>query len=118
MSISSLEIFDDIAIVVSIAGSVIVIWSVLVAILSLVKLEVAKVMGRDNANQDMELVRINFSRYLLLSLDFMLAADIIHTIHSPELKELYVLALIVAIRSVISFFLTKEIRASGEGKCH
>lgn len=39
----------------------------------------------------------------------MLAADIIHTIHSPVLNELYVLAMIVGIRSVISFFLVKEI---------
>jgi len=40
--------------------------------------------------------------------EVMLAADIIHTIHKPVLKELYVLAMIVSIRSVISFFLVKE----------
>lgn len=54
-----------------------------------------------------------FSAYLLLGLDFMLAADIIHSIHNPVLKELYVLAMIVGIRSVISFFLVKEM-GSGE----
>jgi uncharacterized membrane protein len=38
----------------------------------------------------------------------MLAADILHTIHNPVLNELYILAMIVGIRSVISFFLIKE----------
>lgn len=39
----------------------------------------------------------------------MLAADIIRTIHKPILNDLYILAIIVGIRSVISFFLIKEI---------
>ncbi|WP_211233373.1 DUF1622 domain-containing protein [Pontibacter actiniarum] len=56
--------------------------------------------------------RSRLSAYLLLGLDFMLAADIIHTIHDPSLNELYVLGLIVVIRSVISFFLLKEIKES------
>ena len=55
-----------------------------------------------------ETIRHQFSSYLLLGLDFMLAADIIHTIHKPILNELYILAMIVGIRSVISFFLNKE----------
>lgn len=56
-------------------------------------------------------IRYNFSSYLL-GLDFILAADIIHTIYNTVLNELYILAMIVAIRSVISFFLHKEMSTS------
>jgi uncharacterized membrane protein len=119
MSVLTIEIFDDIALAVSIAGSVIIIWSVLITIVRFSWAEFSKFREKNTTHHDMENIRISFGGYLLLGLDFMLAADIIHTIHNPELKELYVLALIVAIRSVISFFLTKEIQESkavGKGK--
>lgn len=67
-------------------------------------------LKNEEALKKREFARFNFGTYLLLGLDFMLAADILHTIHNPVLSELYVLAAIVAIRSVISFFLTREMR--------
>jgi len=54
-------------------------------------------------------VRMNFGYYILLGLEFLIAADIIETILKPEIQELIELGGIVAIRIVLSFFLTKEI---------
>lgn len=102
-----MEAFNYIAVSISIAGSVIIIWGVLVTIFNVLVSEKNKLANAKEYPQG-ESLRHQFSTYLILGLDFMLAADIIHTIHKPVLKELYVLAMIVGIRSVISFFLAKE----------
>lgn len=52
-----------------------------------------------------------YSVYLRFGLDFMVAADIIRTIQNPVLSELCILAFIVGIRPVISFFLQNEMEA-------
>ncbi len=105
----NLDIYNTIAICVSVAGSVIIIWGVLVTLFYFLKAEISA-FKNDDSLKKREFARFNFGTYLLLGLDFMLAADILHTIHNPVLSELYVLAAIVAIRSVISFFLTREMK--------
>lgn len=107
-----LEIFNGIAIAVSISGSAVIVWSVIITIFKFIKSEITHIWTKKDVIKEMEQIRIRFGSYLLLGLDFMLAADIIHTIHNPALNELYVLALIVGIRSVISYFLTKEMKES------
>ncbi len=102
-----MNVFNNIAKSISIAGSIIIIWGVMITIFKVLALERRRIV---NIKSDIssETIRHQFSSYLLLGLDFMLAADIIHTIHNPILNELYILAIIVGIRSVISFFLNKE----------
>ena len=54
--------------------------------------------------------RANLGRAILLSLEILIIADIIHTIAvEPTLENLGVLALIVAIRTFLSFALEVEI---------
>ena len=108
----NLEIFNTIAIAVSIAGSLIIIWGALVTFIIFIRTEFKHTHQASGLIKNLVYARLRFGSYLLLSLDFMLAADIIHTIHNPALNELFILALIVAIRSVISFFLTKEMKSS------
>jgi len=43
-----------------------------------------------------------------MGLEFMIGADIVRTLIRPSLQELAVLGSMVAIRTVISFFLNKE----------
>ncbi len=105
-----MQVFNYIAIGISIVGSCIIIWGVLLTVFDFFKVEFNRLLKKNDAGGD-EKIRYMFSSYMLLGLDFMLAADIIHTIHNPVLKELYILAMIVAIRSVISFFMHKEIKA-------
>ncbi|MBN8670002.1 MAG: DUF1622 domain-containing protein [Chitinophagales bacterium] len=104
-----MQVFNYIAIGISIAGSCIIIWGVLLTVFDFIKMELNRLVKKSDSNSD-EKIRYSFSSYMLLGLDFMLAADIIHTIHNPVLKELYILAMIVAIRSVISFFMHKEMK--------
>ncbi len=50
--------------------------------------------------------------YVLLSLEILIVADIIETIVKPTIEDIIRLAAIVAIRTVISYFLNKEIRTA------
>ena len=55
-------------------------------------------------------LRREFGSYLLLALEFLIAADVVSTISDPTLMEMALLGSIVAIRTVISFFLNREIQ--------
>lgn len=105
-----MEVFNYIALGISIGGSGIIIWGAAVVLFHFFRFEkLTATCPKPDAGRDY--LSHRFGAYLLLGLDFMLAADIIHTIHKPLLNELYVLAMIVGIRSVISFFLVKEMRS-------
>ncbi len=58
-------------------------------------------------------IRYDLGRYLLLGLEFFVAADVVHTVIQPTLEEVAVLAAIVIIRTIISYFLTREVTHAG-----
>jgi uncharacterized membrane protein len=53
-------------------------------------------------------VRLEFGRSLALALDFLVAADLVRTAVAPDWDTIGQLALIVLIRSVLNFFLQRE----------
>jgi len=53
-------------------------------------------------------VRLDFARYLALALEFQLAADVLETAISPSWNQLGILAAIAAIRTLLNFFLARE----------
>ena len=54
-------------------------------------------------------IRSNLGTYLLLGLEFLIAADILETVFKPTLEHLAILWGIVLIRTVLNYFLTKEL---------
>lgn len=54
-------------------------------------------------------VRRSLAAYLLLGLEIMIVSDIIHTAISRTLNDLLLLGGVVLIRTVVSYFLGKEI---------
>jgi uncharacterized membrane protein len=55
-------------------------------------------------------IRLAFSRYLSLALEFQLASDILTTALKPSWQDLGRLAAIAAIRTALNYFLSREIR--------
>ena len=53
-------------------------------------------------------IRFTFSRYLVMALEFELAADIMGTAISPTWDQLGKLAVIAVIRTFLSYFLGRE----------
>src|SRR3954453_8571492 len=59
--------------------------------------------------QEKETIRLRLARGLLLALDFEVGSDILKTIFVPSSNELSILAVVVGIRIVLSWSLSKEI---------
>ena len=58
--------------------------------------------------------RILLARYILMALEVFIVADLLMTLLSLSIQHLAFLALLVLIRSVVSYFLEREIRAIRE----
>ncbi len=54
-------------------------------------------------------IRLYFGQYLVLGLEFQLGADILATAVSPTFEDVQLLAAIVVIRTVLNYFLQKEL---------
>jgi uncharacterized membrane protein len=93
---------------ISIIGIVVIVWGALTSFIKLLYLEYMQLKG-NNICKRRELLRHHFGAYLLLGLEFMIAADIIHTIAKPDMEGLIVLASIVGIRTILSYFLNREV---------
>lgn len=63
-------------------------------------------------------IRLRFSRYLSLALEFQLAADILSTAIAPTFDELGRLAIVAVIRTGLNFFLSKEMKEEREEMSH
>lgn len=101
------------AIVIGLLGMAIIIWGAAIAFVKLLILEYSKFKG-ENICKKREYLRHHFGSYIVLGLEFLIAADIIHTMIRPTLQQLAILGSIVAIRTVISFFLNREMAGGHE----
>ncbi|MCT8338091.1 DUF1622 domain-containing protein [Methanoculleus sp. Afa-1] len=54
-------------------------------------------------------IRWKFTTRILIALEFFVAADVIRTILEPTLQDLVILGSLVTIRTVVSYFLGKEV---------
>jgi uncharacterized membrane protein len=59
-------------------------------------------------------IRARLARGLLLALDFEIGSDILKTILVPSFTELIILAVVVGIRIILSWSLSKEIEGHGD----
>lgn len=63
--------------------------------------------GTNDANINM--IRLKLGRVLILGLEFIVAADLIGTTTTPDYYEVGLLAIIVVIRTVLSFSINREL---------
>lgn len=89
-------------------GALVIVWGVLLVTFRLLKLEISRVK-RKTIYKDREVIRHQLGSYLLLGLEFLISADIIETITHPTLKDMGILGSIVIIRTIISYFIEKEV---------
>lgn len=91
----------------SIIGALITIWGIIVSLFEFLKKECLK---KKEAIQLNESIRIKLGSYLVLALEFFIASDIIKTIITPTWEGLGILGAIVIIRTILSYFLTKDLK--------
>ncbi|OPX60110.1 MAG: hypothetical protein A4E25_00749 [Methanobacterium sp. PtaB.Bin024] len=61
-------------------------------------------------------IRLDFTTKIVLGLEFFIAADLIKSILQPTLTDLIVLAVIVAIRTVVGYSLNAELKELSDNK--
>lgn len=65
----------------------------------------------ESATED---IRLRLGRWLVLALEFQVAADILRTAVAPNWNEIGQLAAIIVLRTVLNFFLQKEIEKAAQ----
>ena len=65
---------------------------------------------------DFNAIRLTLSRYLALALEFQLGADILSTAVAPSWTEIGKLGAIAIIRTVLNYFLSKEMKEEQESE--
>ncbi len=96
---------DAFALFVGIVGVGVIITGVIRWLTSFISLEIGVKSKHINHDQ----IRYSLGIYLLLGLEFLIAADILETVFKPSLEQLGILAGIVIIRTVLNYFLNKEL---------
>jgi len=89
---------------VELLGALVIAAGVLVALVDLAR---HALHGRGS---DFNPVRLAFARYLTLALELQLAADVLSTAVAPSWDSIGKLAAIATIRTVLNYFLEKELR--------
>src|SRR5215467_13936423 len=95
---------------IGVLGVLIIIFGVAAGMVRFLRAEFLFVRGRD-VEDDRKRLRHVLGYYLLLGLEFLIAADIIDTLMKPSVQDLIVLGAIVLIRTVISYSLNAELRS-------
>jgi len=104
-------IVNLISTIIGIVAVLIISWGAIIIFFHFVKLEIFRFKGK-KPYYERAILRHRFGSYLLLGLEFLIAADIILTITHPNLEEIAILGSIVVIRTIISYFLDKEMAYS------
>jgi uncharacterized membrane protein len=93
---------------ISIIGALVTIWGVFEAVAGFLSLKLSR-KGKDEIAVS-EFLRQKLGAHLLLGLEIFIAADVISSVVSPTWDKVGLLAAIVAIRTVLSYFLRMEVR--------
>jgi uncharacterized membrane protein len=93
---------------IGVLGVLVIVFGVLCGLVRFVRAELAAARGQ-TVDEERKQLRHVLGYYLLLGLEFLIAADIIDTLMKPSTQDLVVLGAIVAIRTVISFSLNSEL---------
>ena len=90
----------------------IVVWGAIKAIFQLLRSEIlhAHVVRKHH----IELMRMDLGQKIVLGLEFFLVGDLIRLVGGASMEMLLKLAIIVLLRTVLSYFLTREISSTAK----
>ena len=93
---------------IGVLGVLVIVFGVLSGLVRFVRAEFFAARGLV-VDEERKKLRHVLGYYLLLGLEFLIAADIIDTLMKPSTQDLVILGAIVAIRTVISYSLNSEL---------
>jgi uncharacterized membrane protein len=90
-------------------GIVIIFWGVAVGLIGLISMQLPS--KKTDFFQATSVLRCRLGAYILLALEFLIASDIAQTVIEPTYERVTLLGAIVAIRTILSFFLSREMES-------
>ena len=104
-------VMEAAALIIDATASAVMVWGFLVAIYAFVKASsVGEVTDRI---MRLQLVRCDLGIKLVFALELLIISDLLHTVVSRSLEDLWFLAALVLIRTTVGFFLNREIQEVG-----
>ena len=110
-------VVEYIVLIIEIIVGILVTGIVVIALANLVRLLLSK-FRRDQHQVHVREIVTRMLRGLLIALDFLIAADLLQTILDPSLEETAVFALIVTLRILLSWSLSKEIEMNAKDEAN
>jgi len=92
---------------ISFAGILIILSGVVIALVQYLRYFIVNTPSI--AATGIDIIRSNLGRVLILGLEFIVAADLIGTMTTPDYYSVGIVACIVAIRTVLSYTINREI---------
>ena len=102
------KVITVIVLVITVISVSVVVYGALIAFVGIIRAELYRFKWKYDIMR-LRVIRADLGTYLLLGLELLIAADILKTILEPGFSELLILAGIVILRTVLSYFLNKEI---------
>ena len=103
------RILQAVTMAISITGAAIVIWGTAESVYAFFVMKITRSLLKD-AIQESEAIRQRLGAHLLLGLEIFIAAGIISSVASPTWERIGILASIVGVRTVLSYFLRMEMK--------
>ena len=94
-----------VALAIEVGAVFVVAWGALQAIVTLV----GSILSGTADEIRGRVIWLKFATWILLALEFALAADIVHTAVAPTWDDIWKLAVIAVIRTMLNYFLAKDI---------
>jgi uncharacterized membrane protein len=105
MNTNLIQTIDAFAVFVGLVGVLVIVAGVVHGLIHFIALE----MGMKGRYISHDSIRYRLGVYILLGLEFLVAADILETVFKPTLEQLTILGGIVVIRTGLNYFLNKEL---------
>jgi uncharacterized membrane protein len=97
-----IDIINFFSLLFGITGAALIIYGGLKAIINIILLEFRKIQITYPH------IRRAFTSYLVFGLEFFIAGDVIKTLITPSQQEILLLGAVVAIRTILGYFLSRE----------
>ncbi|MEE8258762.1 MAG: DUF1622 domain-containing protein [Sphingomonadales bacterium] len=102
------EFFEISAQVIDVIGILIVLIGAIKFVVHAVPIELKRLKGVACA-RELRHLRLQLGSYIILSIEFMIVSDIINTVLTKTMEDLYYLIGLIVARTAISYFLGKEL---------
>ncbi|MCH8347939.1 MAG: DUF1622 domain-containing protein [Proteobacteria bacterium] len=108
MLIYLVEFFEYAAEAIDIVGIIIVLIGAIKFVVHAVPIEIKRLRGIACA-RELRHLRLQLGSYIVLAIEFMIVSDIINTVLTKTMEDLYYLIGLIIARTAISYFLGKEL---------